>query len=134
MTHRVAFHLIALACLVVQHTLGFAGIVANDYSRIILLKQKSLPFSTVTTEKKRLAKWKLYSKEEDQEEFKFDPNMPVIMRGSQEDEISDEVWENVDTGEPPNLVIMKEVSVSSEEGICQYVFSVRHILSFSTVE
>jgi hypothetical protein len=29
---------------------------------------------------------------------------------------------------------MKEVSVSSEEGICQYVFSVRHILSFSTVE
>lgn len=110
MTRRIAFHLIALACFAVPNARGFGGIVVNHCSSSILLKQMSLQFST--------AKWKLYSKEKDEEEFKFDPNMPVIMRGSQEDEISDEVWENVDTGEPPKLVIMKQVSFSSPKNLC----------------
>jgi hypothetical protein len=58
-------------------------------------------------------RWKLHSKDNNdpKEIEKVDSDMPVIVRGFDEDEISDEAWENIETGEPPKWIIMKEVSV-----------------------
>jgi hypothetical protein len=122
-----SFQLIALACFA-PYARAFGDIAANGCSCTIPLTQTSLSFSTAAIE----TRWQLYAKDEDEEEeFTFDPNMPVIMRGSQEDEISTEVWENVDTGEPPKSVIMKEVSlVFKYSPSC---FSFFKLISFSTV-
>jgi len=40
-----------------------------------------------------------------------DLDQPVIVRGFEQDEISDKAWENIEAGEPPKWVVMKEVIV-----------------------
>jgi len=54
----------------------------------------------------RMTLTKLCSKQEDNDDVE-----PVIVRGFEQDEISDQAWENIETGEPPKWIIMKEVSV-----------------------
>jgi hypothetical protein len=119
----VSFHLIALACFVAfPYTHAFGGIAVKGCPHSVLWTQTSLWFSTAAVERRR-TQTRLCAKDENpKDDFKFDSNMPVIMRGSQEDEISSEVWENVDTGEPPKSVIMREVSLIS--------VSVYHVFPF----
>lgn len=52
---------------------------------------------------------RMYSKDQDKDASE-ESSEPVIVRGFEQDEISDEAWENIDTGEPPKWIIMKEVS------------------------
>ena len=37
-------------------------------------------------------------------------SMPVIVRGSEEDDLGDGVWDDIETGQPPQWMVMKEVS------------------------
>jgi hypothetical protein len=132
MARAVSFHLITLACFVTfPYTHSFGVIATNGCYHTMPWTQTSLLFSTATA-KRRLTQTRLCAKDENpKDDFKFDPNMPVIMRGSQEDEISTEVWENVDTGQPPDSVIMKEVSLIS--GLVHHVFPFQTHVSFSIV-
>ena len=44
--------------------------------------------------------------------FDFDPTAePIIIRGSDADDIDGSIWEDLETGEPPKWLVMKEVSL-----------------------
>lgn len=55
---------------------------------------------------------RLHSKD-DNNDTPEESNKPVIVRGFEQDEISDELWENIETGEPPKWIVVKEVSLES---------------------
>jgi hypothetical protein len=40
-----------------------------------------------------------------------DGEMPVVIRGSDNDDIDGSIWEDIETGQPSELLVMKEVSV-----------------------
>ena len=47
---------------------------------------------------------------DDKTENSSDPDSyPVIIRGGEGDEIDDAIWENIETGQPPQWMVMKEV-------------------------
>jgi hypothetical protein len=37
-------------------------------------------------------------------------SMPVIFRGSEEDDLDDGFWDDIETGQPPKWMVMKQVS------------------------
>jgi hypothetical protein len=39
-------------------------------------------------------------------------SMPVIIRGSEDDDLDDAIWDDIETGQPPEWMVMKEVSQS----------------------
>lgn len=45
-------------------------------------------------------------------EMESSDSMPVIVRGSEEDDLDDATWEDIETGQPPEWMVMKEVSQS----------------------
>jgi hypothetical protein len=63
----------------------------------------------------RIKHWRLHSNHNSDNDTieEGDSDVPVIVRGFDQDEISDEVWENIETGEPPKWLVMKEVSRQS---------------------
>lgn len=71
------------------------------------------PEPSIRNAKAQPEPWTLYSKEDNNDEtsiIESDSKEPVIVRGFEQGEISDEAWENVETGEPPKWIVMKEVS------------------------
>lgn len=56
---------------------------------------------------------KITSDEDLEEIFDWDPDsgeQPIIIRGSDADGIDGAIWEDLETGEPPKWMVMKEVS------------------------
>lgn len=54
-----------------------------------------------------------------------------ILRGDPDDELSEQMWEDIQTGEPPKWIIVKEVSVSLPCFNMNELFQTHHTISFA---
>jgi hypothetical protein len=43
-------------------------------------------------------------------ELESSDSMPVIVRGSEDDDLDDALWDDIEGGQPPQWMVMKEVS------------------------
>ena len=81
----------------------------------------------------------LAAKDEDEREediFSWDPESgedPIIIRGSDADEIDGSLWEDIETGQPPKWLVMKEVSGQVWEDVLGCGFSKKRISMFAWV-
>jgi hypothetical protein len=103
----------AFSRIATRHDTGSA--FTRTRQRTPVLRARLEPEPSSRNAKAQPEPWTLYSKEDNNDEtsiIESDSKEPVIVRGFEQGEISDEAWENVETGEPPKWIVMKEVRVS----------------------
>jgi hypothetical protein len=55
--------------------------------------------------------------------FEAEDDSTVIMRGSGEDDLPDEFWEDVEAGQPPQSMVMKQVRITIHLAWVDFLFS-----------
>lgn len=116
MKYKSFFPIAAFVFTLASYSRAFSPILSRDAPHIMPSMTRSTPRPRKRSMSLRRDVWVLYSndnrinvsiKEENDQQ-------PMIVRGFEQDEISDEAWENIETGEPPKLLVMKEVSPSKQ--------------------